>query len=200
MAVPSSQLPLLETEPFAGGPARLPAVRRKRSTAQSSLTLPLSGAELPAGASPVATPPPLASRPVDPKRAAIQQVIAQIRAKLFAAEMTAVPPDICVDTSPPETPPPPRGESLAPFDERRFQFEKPSSPRERASIVSTLARRLDGHVGRGGHFEASAGDDRLTGRMETGGFVIAFNRLEARSRWLPAVQEVAREHGLSEPE
>lgn len=201
----ATQLRLLESEPFPGGPARPPTVRRSRKPAGGT-TLSLFGPP------PSPEPPPVVPAPVpvvaapvveeerDARLLAIDRVIAETVARHKAArEPAADQSDPMRDPIPPdEVQLPVAGE--APFDVRQFQFVATPKPADRAALVSLLAERLAGFVLRGGRFRAEADEERIDGRVEGKALSVSFSGAAARSRWLGVVQEVARERGLAELE
>jgi hypothetical protein len=193
------QLVLLQSEPFPGGPARPPSVRRSRKPAGGT-TLPLFS---PAPEPLTPLPVQLAEEapPEDPRLAAINRVIAETVARHRHARTEAADPaDPHSDPIPPDEVVVAKAPELAPFDVRTFQFVAQPRPAERAALVSLLAERLSGHVKRGGRFHAEADEDHIDGHVDGRTLSIAFSGAMARTRWLSVVQEVARERGLAEPE
>jgi len=141
--------------------------------------------------------------PVDPRRVAIDEAVARLRARLQSSPASPANTDDTLRDAPPpddlQLVPPVSSDAPA-LEERVFVFRQRPKPAERAALVSLLARRLEGNVLRSGRFEAAAGDDHLFGRVDKDTVTVAFTGAAARGRWLSIVQQIADEHDLAEPE
>lgn len=171
------QLALLDVPASASGPARLPGERRIRPAVPASLPLPFGA------------PPP--DPVVEARRLALEKGRDRLRARISpASPVGPTPPPVRVDSRE-DAPPEP--------EEWVFVFPQRAAPGLRGALLDALAEALPGSSVRRGALELKSGESGLTSRADAQALrVTAFGLHSAR--WLARIREVAREHGLVEPE
>jgi hypothetical protein len=179
----TEQLALLETPVFAKGPSRAPRVRGTKPAIPASLPLRFEG------------PPPPASAEELRRRDAFER-----SQSLFRARAEPRPPPPTPTEDPLEEPVSTADSTAGEGEERVFQLPRKFTAAERNDLLKRVARVLDAVTRRAGGVDAKEQGDAVRATLDARALRVVFAGPSARRRWLPALQELARERGLVEPE
>jgi hypothetical protein len=171
----NEQLFLLETPPFAGGPARAPRSRTTKAGESPSLALPFDRVRL---------PPP-------------NPILARSQSYLRSKLESPPPPPPKPPADPFEVPEVSEVAEASDSEERIFLLPRLSSA-ERSELLALLAEAVGASSARGSAVEVSSGRSRLQLRMEQKILRATFSGRDARARWLPPLLRVTAARGWLE--